>query len=107
MSLIVLIIVLLLLFGGGGGYYGYRRWGSGGGIGIVGLVLLILVLLYLFGGFASAQVRSLSAPGVLTTGDSRICAPASDRGLEKFGTPLGNPNLSSAKEKTYGAQPRQ
>ena len=31
------IIVLLLVFGGGGGYYGYGRWGSGGGAG-VGLV---------------------------------------------------------------------
>jgi hypothetical protein len=50
MSLIVLIIILLLLFGGGGGYYGYRTWGPGGGIGIVGVVLIILVLLYLFGG---------------------------------------------------------
>ena len=43
MGLILLIVVLLLLFGGGGGYYGYRRWGSGGGIGIVGVVLIVLV----------------------------------------------------------------
>ena len=50
MSLIVLIIILLLVFGGGGGYYGYRTWGPGGGIGIVGAVVIILVLLYLFGG---------------------------------------------------------
>jgi hypothetical protein len=34
MLLILLIIVLVLLFGGGGGYYGYRRWGTGGGVGI-------------------------------------------------------------------------
>jgi hypothetical protein len=50
MSLILLIIVLVLLFGGGGGYYGYRRWGTGGGVGIVGLVVIILLVLYLFGG---------------------------------------------------------
>jgi hypothetical protein len=34
MGLILLILVLVLLFGGGGGYYGYRRWGTGGGVGI-------------------------------------------------------------------------
>lgn len=52
MSLIVLITILLPLFGSGGGYYGYRRWGSGEGIGIVGLVLIILVILHLFGGLS-------------------------------------------------------
>ncbi len=31
--MLLLIIVLLLLFGGGGGYYGYSRWGTGGGPG--------------------------------------------------------------------------
>jgi hypothetical protein len=36
MLLIVLIVVLMLALGGGGGYYGYRRWGTGGGIGIFG-----------------------------------------------------------------------
>ena len=50
MLLIVLIIILLLAFGGGGGYYGYQRWGTGGGVGIFGLVLIILVLFYVFGG---------------------------------------------------------
>ena len=48
--MLVLILILLLLFGGGGGYYGYSRWGTGGGVGIVGLVLIIGVILYLFGG---------------------------------------------------------
>jgi hypothetical protein len=43
-------MVLLLLFGGGGGYYGYSRWGSRGGFGIVGTVVVIAVVLYLFGG---------------------------------------------------------
>jgi hypothetical protein len=38
MLMIVLIIILLLAFGGGGGYYGYQRWGTGGGVGIFGLV---------------------------------------------------------------------
>jgi hypothetical protein len=46
---LLLIIVLLLLFGGGGGYYGYSRWGSGGGLGVVGTVVLIAVILYLLG----------------------------------------------------------
>lgn len=50
MLLILLIVVLLLAFGGGGGYYGYRRWGTGGGIGIFGVVLIALVILYLMGG---------------------------------------------------------
>jgi hypothetical protein len=50
MLMIVLIIILLLAFGGGGGYYGYQRWGTGGGVGIFGLVLIILALFYVFGG---------------------------------------------------------
>jgi len=48
--MLLLLILLVLLFGGGGGYYGYSRWGRGGGIGIGGAVLLIVALLYLFGG---------------------------------------------------------
>jgi hypothetical protein len=48
-SMLLLIIILLLLFGGGGGYYGYSRWGTGGGLGIVGTVVLIAVVLYLVG----------------------------------------------------------
>jgi hypothetical protein len=48
--MLLLIILLLLVFGGGGGYYGYSRWGTGGGLGIVGTVVLVLVLVYLFGG---------------------------------------------------------
>ena len=48
--MLLLIILVLLLFGGGGGYYGYSRWGSGGGIGIVGLVFTVAVLLYAIGG---------------------------------------------------------
>jgi hypothetical protein len=47
--MLLLIIVLLLLFGGGGGYYGYSRWGTGGGLGIVGTVLLVLLVAYLLG----------------------------------------------------------
>ena len=48
--MILLIILLVLLFGGGGGYYGYSRWGTSGGMGVVGTVLLILVSVYLVGG---------------------------------------------------------
>ena len=48
--MLILIIVLLLLFGGGGGYYGYSKWGTGGGLGIFGTVLLIVVIVYLVGG---------------------------------------------------------
>jgi hypothetical protein len=47
--MLLLIIVLLLLFGGGGGYYGYSRWGTGGGLGIVGTVVIIAVVLYAAG----------------------------------------------------------
>jgi hypothetical protein len=47
--MLLLIIVLVLLFGGGGGYYGYSRWGSRGGMGIVGTVLVIVLVLYLLG----------------------------------------------------------
>lgn len=47
--MLLLIIVVILLFGGGGGYYGYSRWGSGGGLGILGTVLLIVLVLYLLG----------------------------------------------------------
>lgn len=49
--LLIIIILLVLLFGGGGGYYGYSRWGTGGGLGIVGTVLLIVLVLYLLGMF--------------------------------------------------------
>jgi len=48
--MLLLIILLVLLFGGGGGYYGYSRWGAGGGLGIFGTVLLILLVFYLLGG---------------------------------------------------------
>ena len=46
--LTILIIVLLVLLLGGGGY-GYRRWGTGGGLGIVGTVLVIGLILWLLG----------------------------------------------------------
>jgi hypothetical protein len=49
-SMLLLLIILVLLFGGGGGYYGYSRWGTGGGIGILGTVLLIVLVVYLLGG---------------------------------------------------------
>jgi len=49
--MLLLIIFLLLLFGGGG-YYGYSRWGTRGGLGIVGTVLLIVLALYLVGALA-------------------------------------------------------
>jgi len=48
--MLLLIILMVLLFGGGGGYYGYSRWGTGGGLGIVGTVLLIALVVYLVGG---------------------------------------------------------
>lgn len=50
--MLLLIILLVVLFGGGGGYYGYSRWGMGGGLGIVGTVLVILLVVYLLGGLA-------------------------------------------------------
>jgi hypothetical protein len=48
--MLLLIILLILLFGGGGGYYGYSRWGMGGGLGILGTVLVIVLVIYLVGG---------------------------------------------------------
>jgi hypothetical protein len=48
--MLLLLILLVLLFGGGGGYYGYSRWGSGGGLGILGTVLVIALVVYLLGG---------------------------------------------------------
>lgn len=47
--MLLLIVLLVLLFAGGGGYYGYSRWGTGGGLGIVGTVLVIVLALYLLG----------------------------------------------------------
>jgi hypothetical protein len=47
--MLLLIIILLLVFGGGGGYYGYSRWGTGGGLGIFGTVVLVVLVLYLLG----------------------------------------------------------
>ena len=47
--MLLLIIILIMLFGGGGGYYGYSRWGMGGGLGILGTVVLIVPILYLLG----------------------------------------------------------
>jgi hypothetical protein len=47
--MLLLVIVLLLIFGGGGGYYGYSRWGTGGGLGIVGTVVVIALILYFLG----------------------------------------------------------
>jgi hypothetical protein len=45
-----LIPLLALACGTGGGYYGYTRWGAGGGLGIAGTVLLVVVIGFLFGG---------------------------------------------------------
>jgi hypothetical protein len=47
--MLLLVVILILLFAGGGGYFGYSRWGTGGGLGIVGTVLLIVLVLYLLG----------------------------------------------------------
>jgi hypothetical protein len=48
--MLLLILLLVVLFASGGGYYGYSRWGTGGGLGILGTVLLVVVLVYLLGG---------------------------------------------------------
>ena len=47
--MLLLIILLILLFGGGGGYYGYSRWGAGGGLGIVGTIVVIAIILSFLG----------------------------------------------------------
>lgn len=53
--MLLLIILLVLLFGGGGGYWGYSRWGYGGGLGILGTVLLIVLVFYLLGGLGLSR----------------------------------------------------
>jgi len=66
MLIIVLIIVLALICGGGGGYYGYNRWGTGGGAGIgPGKVLPILLVCYLLGLFWRHHLQQLR-PAELT-----------------------------------------
>jgi hypothetical protein len=46
---LLLVILLVLLLGGGGGYYGYSRWGTGGGLGILGTIVVIALVLYFVG----------------------------------------------------------
>jgi hypothetical protein len=65
--MLLLIIVLLLLFGGGGGYYGYSRWGTGGGLGMVGTVVLIAVVLYFLG-----VLRLTLSGSILKSRESRL-----------------------------------
>jgi len=43
-------ILVVLLFGGGGCYYGYSKWGRGGGLGFVGTIVLALLLVYFVSG---------------------------------------------------------
>jgi hypothetical protein len=50
MSLLLVLLLVLLLLGGGGGYYGYSRWGAGGGVGIFGLVLIVLLVVWAMNG---------------------------------------------------------
>ncbi len=58
--MLLIILILVLLFAGGGGYYGYSRWGTGGGLGIVGTVLLIVLVLYLPRRIALSAEQTLS-----------------------------------------------
>jgi hypothetical protein len=46
--MLILIILLALLFGGG--FFGYRRYGTGGGMEIGGIVLVILLAWLCLGG---------------------------------------------------------
>ncbi len=49
MDLIIILMVVLLLFGGGGGlYWGF---GSGWGLGPIGLLVVVLVVAYLLHGY--------------------------------------------------------
>jgi len=45
-----LIPLLALVCGSAGGYFGYSRWGVGGGLGIAGTVMLVVVTGFLFAG---------------------------------------------------------
>ena len=52
--MLIILLVLWLIFAGGFGYYGYKRYGPRGGIGVlivsIGLAILFFVLVWLFGG---------------------------------------------------------
>ena len=61
--MLLLIIVLLLLFGGGGGYYGYSKWGTGGGLGIVGTVVVIALVLYFLGALRFTNQKQTKIQG--------------------------------------------
>ncbi len=47
MATILIIVLLIILLGGGG--YGYRRFGTRGAGGVLGLVLVIILILWLLG----------------------------------------------------------
>ena len=51
---ILLIVLLVLLLGGGG--FGYSRFGTVGGSGIVGTILVIILVLWLLGALTPGHV---------------------------------------------------
>ena len=74
--MLLLIILLVLLFGGGGGYYGYSRWGAGGGLGIFGTVLLVVVVVLV----DVVDSVIVTAPGPTGGLDSQPMDSAASRG---------------------------
>ena len=70
----MLIITLIQLFGGDSGYYGYGRFGAGGGAGTeLGTILIILLIVYMLGGFRQV----LGGAEKIRSGDVRRSAPSS------------------------------
>ncbi len=54
-EMLILLILLLLLFGGG--FFGYNRYGRGGGLGVGGVVLVVLLVwLFLGGGMGTLRI---------------------------------------------------
>src|ERR1700691_5478907 len=91
--MLLLIIVLVLLFGGGGGYYGYSRWGSGGGVGDTRHTLL-----------PTSVMRAVALAFVCT---SLLIAQTGNQGTGKTGKPAagaaGQPTTGAAGQPTTGA----
>ncbi len=46
---LILILILLLVLAGGGGFYGHRRYGRRGLVGVLVLILVILLVMWLVG----------------------------------------------------------
>ncbi len=51
-TLLIILLILLALTGGG---FGYRRFGTAGGLGPIGLLLVIFLILWLTGNLSGVR----------------------------------------------------